>query len=56
MPPHGVRYSVYLMRCLKNALVTILRFLGAATVLALILLVIELVAGILLVGFDSMFR
>jgi hypothetical protein len=44
------------MRYLKNALVTILRFLGAATVLALILLVIELVAGVLLIGFGSIFR
>jgi len=44
------------MRYLKNTLVAILRLLGAATVLALILLVIEVLAGILLIGFDSIFR
>jgi hypothetical protein len=43
------------MRYLKDVLVAILWFLGAATVLALILLVVELVAGILLMGFDSIF-
>ncbi len=44
------------MRRLKNAAVTILRLLGVAVVLALIMLLVEVVAGVFLVGMDALFR
>lgn len=43
------------MRRLKNTAVALLRFLRAAIVLALILLMLELVFGVLLVEVDAMF-
>lgn len=44
------------MRRLKGAAAGILRGLIAAVVIALLLLVLELLAGLVLVEYDAMFR
>ena len=44
------------MRRLKNTAVAILRLLGAAVVLALIILLAEVLAGVFLVEMDALFR
>jgi hypothetical protein len=43
------------MRHLKSTVVAILRLLAAAAVLALIILLVELVAGVLLVEAEALF-
>ena len=43
------------MRHLKSTVVAILRLLSAAAVLALIILLVELIAGVLLVGAGALF-
>ena len=47
-------YSAYPMRHVKNAAVAILRLLGAAVLLAFIVLLVEVVAGVLLVEIDPL--
>jgi hypothetical protein len=44
------------MRRLKNTATVILRLLGVAVVLALIMLLVEVVAGVLLSEIDALFR
>ncbi len=44
------------MRYLKSTAVAILRLLGAAVVLALIILLVEVLAGVFLVEMDALFR
>jgi hypothetical protein len=44
------------MRGLRRAGVGVVRFLAAALVLALIMLAVEVVAGVLIVEFDAFFR
>ena len=44
------------MRRLKNTATVILRLLGAAGVLALIILLVEVLAGVFVVEMDALFR
>jgi hypothetical protein len=44
------------MRRLKNTATVILRLLGVAVVLALIMLLVEVVAGVFLSQIDALFR
>ena len=44
------------VRHLKGTAVAILRLLGAAVVLAPIILLVEVVAGVFIVGMDALFR
>ena len=44
------------MRRVKSTFVAILRLLGVAMVLALIILLVEVLAGVILVGIDALFR
>ncbi len=44
------------MRRLKGAATAVLRVLGVAAAIALILLVLEVLVGVLLVGIDALFR
>jgi len=41
---------------LKNTATVILRLLGVAVVLALIMLLVEVLAGVFVVGMDELFR
>ena len=50
------RYSDCPVRYLKSTTVAILRLLGAAVVLALIILLAEVLAGVFLVEMDALFR
>ena len=50
------RYSAHPMRRVKSTFVAILRLLGVAMVLALIILLVEVLAGVILVGLDALFR
>lgn len=50
------RYSAYPMGRLKNTVTVILRLLGVAVVLALIMLLVEVLAGVFVVEMDALFR